>query len=457
MAKISAIILAAGKGTRMKSPLPKVLHPVAGRPIITYIIEALKGVEVDSIRAVVGYGENLLRQTLEPLGIQCSVQREQKGTGHAVQQADVGSLEDLILICNGDHPLVRSWHLKPLIEEFRLNQLDLAVVSAKVPRPGSMGRIVRDGGGELKAIVESKDASSETLKINEINTGFYLIKKETLTELLPKISSQNAQGEYYLTDLIELAVQSGKKIKALQGAAEIAFGVNQQKELALATKSVYRQKAYDLMDEGVVVVDPENVYIDPTAQIGPATVVYPGVVLQGSCSIGSFCVLEPNCFLTHSTIGDSVQVRAGSYLEEAKVESKSVIGPYARLRPKTEVGSECKVGNFVEIKKSKLDRGVKVSHLAYVGDAEVGENTNLGCGIITVNYAPDKKKYKTKIGKNVFIGSDCQLVAPVTIGDGALVAAGSTITKNVGDGDLAIGRSRQENKEGYASRFTGEK
>lgn len=454
MSKLSAIILAAGRGTRMKSPLPKVLHPVAGRPIITYLIQALQGLEVSSIHAVVGYGEKLLRQTLEPLGIQCVHQNEQKGTGHAVMQVPLAPLEDTVMICNGDHPLVRAHHLKPLLEEFRLQQLDLAVVSAKVPRPGSMGRIVRDGG-RLRAIVEAKDASASALKIGEINTGFYLVKKTVLSQFLPKMKANNAQGEYYLTDLVEMAVSSGLKVDALPAGAEVAFGVNEQKELALATKSVYRQKAYELMESGVVIVDPENVYIDPTSEIGPATVVYPGVVLQGQCQVGSFCVLEPHCFLSHSVVADSSQIRAGSYLEEAKVASQSVIGPYARLRPQTEVGSECKVGNFVEIKKSKLDRGVKVSHLAYVGDAEVGENTNLGCGIITVNYSADKKKHKTKIGKDVFVGSDCQLVAPVSIGDGALVAAGSTVTKDVAAGDLAIGRSRQENKPGYAARFKG--
>ncbi|MEM7647228.1 MAG: bifunctional UDP-N-acetylglucosamine diphosphorylase/glucosamine-1-phosphate N-acetyltransferase GlmU, partial [Pseudomonadota bacterium] len=397
MADLSAIILAAGKGTRMNSPLPKVLHPVAGAPMIHRVISAVKACGAQETRVVVGYGEELLRQVTEPLGVTCCRQAEQKGTGDAVRSADPSTLGDHVLIINGDHPLVSGSRLKKAYDYFMEKGLDLLVLSANLENPGSYGRIVRHHD-RLKAIVEVKDASEDTKKIKEVNTGIYFIKRQTLNEYLPQIQANNQQGEYYLTDLISLCIENDGAVDALPVDPSLSFGVNTQKELALATKAVFREKALRLMEEGVMVLDPENTYIEETVRIGSGSMLYPGCFIKGNTQLGSFCVVEPNAFIQDSMIGQSVQVRAGSYLENAKVGDQVVLGPYARLRPETEIGDQAKIGNFVEMKKVKFGAKSKANHLAYLGDAEVGENTNIGCGVITCNYAADKKKYKTKIG-----------------------------------------------------------
>ena len=456
MATLSGIILAAGKGTRMKSPLPKVLHPVAGSPLIERVVRAVKACGAQEIRAVVGYGESLLRQVLEPYGIVCCKQEEQKGTADAVKSADPLSMGDHILVMNGDHPLVTGRQLKAVYDEFVKSESALAVVTAKVDRPGSLGRIVRHQGS-LKAIVEAKDSSAATLEIKEVNTGIYFVKKKILEAYLDSIQPNNKQGEYYFTDLVSICIEAGEKVSAIVGESSMAFGVNSQRELALASKALYREKAFQLMDSGVVVIDPENTYVEEYVTVGEGSIIYPGCFLKGLTTVGPFCVLEPNVFIQDSQIGQSVQVRAGSYFEKAKVDDSVVVGPYARLRPETEVGKDARIGNFVELKKVKFGAGAKANHLAYLGDAEVGEGTNIGCGVITCNYAADKKKYFTKIGKDVFVGSDSQLVAPVEVGDNSIIASGTTVNKNVPEGALAIGRARQENKEGYAEKFKGKK
>jgi bifunctional UDP-N-acetylglucosamine pyrophosphorylase / glucosamine-1-phosphate N-acetyltransferase len=454
MAELSAIILAAGKGTRMNTPLPKVLHPVAGDPMINRVVRTVKASGAQEVRVVVGYGESLLRQVLEPQGVICCKQEEQKGTADAVRSADPSTLSEHILIVNGDHPLIHPRHLKELYQQFQEQECSLAVVSAVLDDPSSFGRIVRHQG-EIKAIVEFKDASAEARLIKEINTGIYFVRRSVLDEYLPKVQANNQQGEFYLTDLVSLCIEEGLRVKALPGDRSLAFGVNNQRELALATKALFREKAFQLMDAGVIVIDPENTYIEESVQVGAGSIIYPGCFIKGDTRIDSFCVLEPHAFIQDSVLGQSVQIRAGSHLEKAKVDAQAVIGPYARLRPGTDIGAEAKVGNFVEMKKVKFGAKAKASHLAYIGDAEVGEESNIGCGVITCNYAADRKKYFTKIGRDVFVGSDSQLVAPVEVGDGAIIASGSTINKNVPAESLAIGRSRQENKEGYAKKFRG--
>lgn len=456
MPSLSSIILAAGKGTRMKSPLPKVLHPVAGVPMIERVVHAVKTCGAEEIRVVVGYGESLLRQVLEPYGIRCCKQEEQKGTADAVKSAEPLSMTDHILVMNGDHPLVTARQLKKVYDEFVESDSALSVVTAKLSQPGSFGRIVRHNGA-LKAIVEAKDASAATLEIKEVNTGIYFVKKDVIEKYLEQIKPMNKQGEYYFTDMVSLCIEAGEKVSAIVGEASMSFGVNTQKELALAGKALFREKAFRLMEEGVVVIDPENTYIEETVQVGQGSVIYPGSFLKGKTSLGPFCVVEPNAFIQDSQIAQSVQIRAGSYLESAKVGESVVVGPYARLRPDTEIGKEARVGNFVEMKKVKFGARSKANHLTYLGNAEVGEDSNIGCGVITCNYTPDKKKHQTKIGNEVFVGSDCQLVAPVEVGDGSIIASGTTVNKNVPEGALTIGRARQENKEGYAAKFKGNK
>jgi len=453
--KIAAIILAAGKGTRMNSPLPKVLHPVAGIPMIHKVIHACIGSGAEDIRLVIGHQSHLVRNVSNILPVHCYEQLKALGTADAVRAAQIDSIEGLILIVNGDHPLIQSDDLKRVIKEFQDTKCDLAVVTAEVKKPGSLGRIVRHHG-ELMAIVEAKDASKDTLKIREVNSGLYIVKAETLQELLPKVKNNNSQQEFYLTDIITLGKEEGYKVTALQAPSTVAFGVNTQEELARANRIIFRRKARSLMENGVVIIDPKNTYIEDEVEVGAGSVIYPGVYLRGKTKAGSFCVFEPHSFVIDCQLGDSVEVRAGSYLEKSKLHNKVSVGPYARLRPETELGEEAHIGNFVELKKVKFGKNSKAGHLSYLGDAEVGEGVNIGCGTITCNYAVDRKKYKTKIGDRVFVGSDVQFVAPVEVGAEAVIASGSTITQNVPSKSLAIARSKQVNKDNYIEKWKSE-
>jgi bifunctional UDP-N-acetylglucosamine pyrophosphorylase/glucosamine-1-phosphate N-acetyltransferase len=319
--------------------------------------------------------------------------------------------------------------------------------------PKQFGRIVRQNG-KLKTIVEFKDASQDTLKIKEVSTGIYIVKSDILKKYLPKIKNDNANKEYYLPDLISLALDGGKSVQALLSSnTHVAHGVNTQEELAEATSLVYKAKNKQLLSQGVILIDPRSTYIEDTASVGAGSVVYPNVFIRGKTAIGPFCVIEPNVFISDCIIEDGVQVKAGSYLEHSVIKSLAKVGPYARLRPDTVIGKNAHVGNFVEMKKVNFGAHSKAGHLTYLGDADIGEDVNIGCGTITCNYAADKKKYKTKIGDRVFVGSDSQFVAPVEIGSDVIIASGSTITKNVPTGDLAIARARQENKAGMAAKF----
>ena len=446
--KLTVIALAAGKGTRMKSPLPKVLHPVAGQPMIGKVIQASKEAGASEIRVVVGHGQNLVRQVVEPMGVACYVQDEQLGTAHAVRCAKPESIDGIVVIMNGDHPLIEGSDVKDFIRIFRDEKCDLAVVTADVKNPAEFGRIVRHKG-DLAAIVEAKDASADTLKIKEINTGIYVVKASVLTDYLPKISNNNSKKEFYITDLISMCITDKLKVQAIKSTPKVAVGVNTQVELAKATRLLFKRKALRLMEEGVLMIDPKTTYIEESAVIGAGTVIYPNVFIRGKSKIGQFCVVESNSFISDTLIGDSVQVRGGCYLEKAEIHSKASVGPYARLRPETVIGEEAHVGNFVEMKKVTFGKKSKAGHLTYLGDAEVGEEVNIGCGTITCNYAADKKKYKTKIGNRVFVGSDTQFVAPIEIGDDALIGSGSTITKDVPAKALAVARGKQIIKENY--------
>jgi bifunctional UDP-N-acetylglucosamine pyrophosphorylase/glucosamine-1-phosphate N-acetyltransferase len=446
--KLTVIALAAGKGTRMKSPLPKVLHPVAGRPMIEKVIQASKQAGASEVRVIVGHGQNLVRQVVEPMGVACYVQDDQLGTAHAVRCAKPETIDGDVVIMNGDHPLIEASDVKDFLRIFRDEKCDLAVVTAVVKNPGEFGRIVRHKG-DLMAIVEAKDASAEALKIHEINTGIYVVKASILAEYLPKISNNNAKKEFYITDLISLCIQDKCRVQAIKSTPKVAVGVNNQVELAKATRLLFKRKALRLMEEGVLMIDPRSTFVEESVEIGAGTVLYPNVFIRGRSRIGSFTVVESNVFISDSEIADSVQVRAGSYLENAKLHNKVSVGPYARLRPETEIFEEAHVGNFVEMKKVKFGKKSKAGHLTYLGDAEIGEEVNVGCGTITCNYAADKKKYKTKIGNRVFVGSDTQFVAPIEVGDDAIIGSGSTITKNVPAKALAVARGKQVIKENY--------
>lgn len=446
---ITAIILAGGKGTRMKSPLPKILHPVAGEPMVTNVIKACKEANINEIRIVVPPTGDLVQNVVKSMGVQCYQQISQVGTASAVKSAQVDNINGDIIILNGDHPLLEAQDLKEFIHHFQNENLDLAVVTAELKHPKNFGRIIRHQG-RLIAIVEAKDASSETLKIREINTGIYLVKADALSEYLPLIKNINANQEYYLTDLVSLFVENRLRVSPIKGHKRVAFGVNTQKELAQATRLIFRKKTEHLLESGVLMLDPDTTYVESNVEIAPGAVIYPNVYLRGKTKLASFSVIEPNCYIVDSEIGEGSLIRAGSYLEKAKVHNKCSIGPYTRLRPESEIMDEAHVGNFVELKKVKFGKKSKAAHLTYLGDAEIGEEVNIGCGTITCNYAVDKKKYKTVIGNGAFVGSDTQFVAPVTIGDNAVIASGSTITKDVPSRALAVARSKQFIKENYA-------
>jgi bifunctional UDP-N-acetylglucosamine pyrophosphorylase / glucosamine-1-phosphate N-acetyltransferase len=461
MIKTTAIILAAGQGTRMKSPLPKVLHPVAGHPMIVRILSNCLSAEFNEARVVLGHGHQLVQSVIEPFAnqvreqikIQFHQQKNQLGTADAVKAADVQTIEGDIVILNGDHPLITITDLKGFIAEFRKHNLDLAVVSVELDQPKEFGRIVRQNG-QLKSIIEAKDATADIIKIKEVNTGIYIVKADILKKYLPLIKNENSKSEFYLTDLIALALQAGKSVQALKvDNIYVAHGVNNQEELAEATNLVYKAKVKQMMNAGVIFIDPNQTYIEDSVTIGAGSVIYPGVFIRGKTAVGPFCVLEPNVFISDCIIEDGVQIKAGSYLEHSVLKSQSKVGPYARLRPDTVIGKNAHIGNFVELKKVNFGANSKAGHLSYLGDADIGEDVNIGCGTITCNYAADKKKYKTKIGDRVFVGSDTQFIAPVEIGSDSIVASGSTITKNVPAGALAIARGRQENKDGMAIKF----
>lgn len=461
MSKITAIILAAGQGTRMKSPLPKVLHPVAGHPMIVRILSNCLSADFNEARVVLGHGNHLVKSVIEPFAkqvqsqikIQFHQQAKQLGTGDAVKSADIDSIDGDVVILNGDHPLITINDLKIFISEFKNNNLDLAVVSVDLDQPKEFGRIVRQNG-KLNSIVESKDADTEIIKIKEVNTGIYIAKSEILKKYLPMIKNENSKGEFYLTDLIALALGGGKNVQALKVEnIYVAHGVNNQEELAEATSLIYKAKIKQLMNTGVIFIDANTTYIEDSVTIGAGSVIYPGVFIRGKTAIGPFCVIEPNAFISDCIIEDGVQIKAGSYLEHSIIQSQSKIGPYARLRPDTVIGKNAHIGNFVELKKVNFGANSKAGHLTYLGDADIGEDVNIGCGTITCNYAADKQKYKTIIGDRVFVGSDTQFIAPVEIGADSMIASGSTITKNVPDGALAIARGRQENKDGLAYKF----
>lgn len=460
MDRLTVIILAAGKGTRMKSPLPKVMHPVAGRPMLEKVVKAAKGAGSQDVRIVVGHGGTLVRPFAEGLGARCFEQKEQLGTADAVgsalpQSNNDEKFEGDVVIMNGDHPLIEAADITAFVREFRDMRLDLAVVTSVVKKPSEFGRVVRHGGA-LRAIVEAKDASAETLKIREINTGIYIAKANVLLEDLQKIQNHNAKGEFYLTDIISIALEGRRKVDAIVASPKVAVGVNTQAELARATKLLYKRKITRLMEEGVMVIDPATTYVEESVNVGPGSVLYPGAFLRGKSSVGSFSVIESNVFLSDAIVGDSVQIRAGSYLERARVENRCTVGPYARLRPDTIIREEAHIGNFVELKKVDFGKKSKAGHLTYLGDATIGEDVNIGCGTITCNYAADKQKYHTEIGDRVFVGSDTQFVAPVRVGSDAIIGSGSTITKDVPAKALAVARGKQFIKENYRPKSPGQ-
>lgn len=446
----SAIVLAAGKGTRMKSDLCKVMHPVSNKPMIGHIITSLKKAGVENIVVVVGHGAESVKEYLKD-DVQYALQEPQLGTGHAVMQANAleGKDGDTIVLC-GDGPLIQPETIKAAFEANKDHTC--TVLTAVLPDGERYGRIVRNPNGQVEKIVEAKDCTAEELEIKEINTGLFCFKNKDLFDGLKKIKNENAQNEYYLTDLVEIFHNEGKSVNAMiVDDPDETMGVNDRLDLAKAQKWMKLHVNKKHMLNGVSIIDPENTYIDVDVEIGQDTVIYPNVFIEGNTKIGKNVTILPNSFLRNATIADDVTIDS-SKIVESKVGKGTTVGPMSHLRNNTEICENCRIGNFVEFKNSHFGNGSKCAHLTYIGDSDFGEKINVGCGVVTVNY-DGKNKYRTTVKDGAFIGSNCNLIAPVTIGENVLLAAGSTITDSVNDGDMGIARARQSIKEGYGTKY----
>lgn len=445
MEKVAAVILAAGKGTRMKSALPKILHKVCGKPMVQHVLEAAWEAGAEKRILVVGFGRQRVEEALGP-DYDYVEQKEQLGTGHAVKQtADLLAdyQGDVLVIC-GDTPLLRGETLKGLLQYHRTKKAKATILTAHLAEPFGYGRIIRSAEGQVEKIVEEKDASAAEKAVQEINTGTYCFSAPELFTYLNKITTDNAQGEYYLTDVIALLRQDNLAVEAcLAEDADETGGVNSRRHLAEAERLLNQRTLQRLMDEGVTIVSPENTFIQPEVQVGQDTVIYPFTILEGRTVIGSDCFIGPNSRIANSVIGQGTIVEQSTVLESV-LGADCKVGPFAYVRPGSEAKDQVKIGDFVEIKKTVIGQGSKVPHHSYLGDAEVGAGVNIGAGTITCNY-DGKNKHKTVIGDKVFVGSNTNLVAPVNIGAGAVIGAGSTVNKNVPDRALGIARAKQKN------------
>jgi len=453
MAKRFAVVLAAGQGTRMKSKLYKVLHPVMGRPMVQHVITQLKQVQIDEMVTIVGYGAEKVIKEIGNVS-EFVTQKEQLGTGHAVQQAETLLLDKngtTIVVC-GDTPLITGETYQALFDHHEKEEAKATILTAKAPDPTGYGRVIRNEGKQVERIVEHKDANHDELLIDEINTGTYCFDNQALFEALKEVSNDNAQGEYYLPDVIEILRNKSEKVSAfLTNDFEETIGINDRVVLAQAEKIMKKRINLEHMRNGVTIIDPDNTYIGPDVQIGQDVTIYPGSIIRGETTIDEDAQIGPHTEISDCVIGKSAVIQQ-SVLMDSKVGNEVTVGPYAYIRPETVIGHQAKIGHFVELKKSTIGEESKVPHLSYIGDTEIGRNVNVGCGTITVNF-DGKDKHKTKIEDDAFIGCNTNLVAPVSIGENAIIAAGSTITKNVPGNALSIARARQTNKEGYASRL----
>lgn len=444
---VDIVVLAAGQGSRMKSSLPKVLHPVGGKPMVQHVLDRAASIENASTHVVIGHGAEQLRKALADQPISFAVQAEQLGTGHAVAQAMPGVKGDVVLVLYGDVPLTRAETMQQLVEIAAGGKLGLLTV--ELADPTGYGRIIRNDQGDVTAIVEQKDANAEQLAVRETNTGILAAPAEKLAQWLPALSAENAQGEYYLTDIIAMAASEGLAIEAIQpGCEEEVQGVNNRLQQAQLERWYQQQQAQILMTNGVTLMDPARIDIRGNLSCGHDVVIDVNCVFEGDVVLGDGVVIEPGCVIRNSSIAAGTRIKANSNIEQADIAEFCDIGPFARLRPGSVLSARAKVGNFVETKKAQIGEGSKVNHLSYVGDAEIGAGANIGAGTITCNY-DGVNKYQTQIGAGAFIGSNTALVAPVSIGEGATVAAGSTVTKAVSDNELAVARGKQRNIAGW--------
>lgn len=430
------LVLAAGKGTRMKSALPKILHPILFRPMVHYVLDLAKALGGKHIGMVIGHGADEVRKSCEPWGVEFFLQEQQLGTGHAVKMADaLLQRGGTVVLLSGDVPLTRPETLKKMLEVHTKAGALVTVGTARIANPKGYGRIIPSDDGGLADIREEKDATPEERKIDEVNGGIYCFDALALRQALSGLSNDNAQGEFYLTDTIRLLAKKGKTARFLFEDEWEIFGVNDRAALADAEAEMRLRVNRAYMLEGVSILDPRATYIDPR------------------CKLERDVTIEPGAVLINSAVGSGTRIKAGSYVERSTIGRNVNVGPYAHLRPDTVLGDDVKIGNFVETKKATFAEGAKASHLSYIGDATIGRDVNIGCGFITCNYDGGPVKLKTTIEDGAFIGSDSQAVAPVTIGAGAYVATGTTVTEDVPADALAISRGRQVNKPGYAKKL----
>ncbi|PTM54823.1 bifunctional UDP-N-acetylglucosamine pyrophosphorylase/glucosamine-1-phosphate N-acetyltransferase [Desmospora activa DSM 45169] len=454
MEKLYAVVLAAGKGTRMKSRKHKVLHPVCGKPIIDHIIDTLEAIGTADIVVIVGHDAEAVQSHLGNR-VKFAPQDEQLGTAHAVMQAEsfLSNKEGITLVLNGDHPLFTAETLSNLVQAHREGRSAATILTAELPDPSGYGRIIRWKDENVVGVVEHKDATPAEREITEVNTGTFCFDNRKLWKALSQVDNDNAQGEYYLPDVIRVLHADGEVIGARQmDDFEEAQGINNRVQLAQAEQTMRRRILEQLMMDGVTVVDPVSTFIEADVVVGADTVIEPGTYLRGNTRIGEGCVIGPQADLKDVEVGDEVTIRQ-SVIQESRVEDRVTVGPFAYIRPGSHLEEQSKVGCFVDLKKARLGKGSKIAHLAYVGDADVGEGVNVGCGALTVNY-DGFNKHRTVIEDGAFIGCNVNLVAPVTIGKGAYVAAGSTVTDDVPAEALAIARERQTNKEDYMRTLT---
>ena len=453
MANLTAIILAAGKGTRMKSKYPKVLHQVGGKPMLAHVLDAADAAGCTDKVVVVGHEAELVEAMVGERA-KIVLQAQQLGTGHAVMQARMalkGFYGTAMIIC-GDTPLLEAAELKRFYEAHLAARADASVLTAKLANPFGYGRILRNAEGNVTGIVEQKDATEAQQAIQEINTGIYCVEVPLLFEVLATITNNNAQGEYYLTDLLARLNEEGRKVAGvLTEDSEMIMGINSRRQLAEAEAVMRERTLNQLMDEGVTIMDPASTFVEKGVVIGRDTIIYPYTWLQGETVIGEDCEIGPNVRFSNVKVGDGCHLQF-VYGHDCEVKNQVTAGPYVHLRPDTVISDKVKIGNFVEVKNSNVGVGTKLPHLTYIGDSDIGSGVNMGCGCITVNY-DGKKKHRTVIGDNAFVGCNTNLVAPVTVGADTYIGAGSTITKDVPKDALGIGRARQTNLEGWAASY----